>query len=161
MWRPPMVTYWKGPTWCWIEATSRRTARNVIKKLTDARKFRRWGRSGIVCRMMRPSLVRCSSNSMSAVTAAINTSRITSPDQCIRHSNSGKEEFFRPQVLDAVAQLGRLFKLEFLGCFAHIRLQLADIRVQFLLGVEFRQAFILAGKVRVFRLEDMHQRHIE
>src|SRR5580704_3511354 len=98
---------------------------------------------------------------MIAVTAATNTSRITSPDQCIRHSNSGKEEFFSPQVLDVIPQFGRLFKLEFLGRFAHIRLHLADIGVQLLLGIEFRQRVILAGEVRVFRFEDMHQGHVE
>jgi hypothetical protein len=33
---------------------------------------------------------------MIAVIAAMNASRITSPDQCIRHFNSGKEKFFSP-----------------------------------------------------------------
>src|ERR1700733_959415 len=88
-----------------MEATSRRTARNVMKKLIDARKFLRWGRSGRFSRRIRPSLVRWRSNSMMAVTVQINTSRINSPDQCIRHYIIGFSGFWRMEKKQQVPPL--------------------------------------------------------
>src|SRR5260370_28846826 len=65
--------------------TSRRTARNVTKKLIDARNILRLGRSGMVLRIRRPSLVRCRTNSIAAVKITTNTSRMPAPVQCITY----------------------------------------------------------------------------
>src|ERR1700679_2615152 len=68
-----------------MEATSRRTARKVIKKLIDARNILRCGRSGRLACRIRPSLVRWSSNSMAAVTRTMKSSSIHSPDKCMAY----------------------------------------------------------------------------
>src|SRR5271167_106775 len=66
-----------------MEATSSRTARKVMKKLTEARNSRRCGRSGIFWWITRPSLVKCKKRRITAMNTATKMRRIHDPGICI------------------------------------------------------------------------------
>src|ERR1700684_842675 len=66
-----------------MEATNSRTARKVMKKLTEARNSRRCGRSGIVWGITRASLVKCNRRRITAANTAIKMRRIHDPGICI------------------------------------------------------------------------------
>ena len=48
-----------------------------------------------------------------------------------------EQEFFGAEFFDGVAEFGGFFEFEFLGGFAHVGFQFADVGVQLLLGGGF------------------------
>src|SRR3974390_1769907 len=62
-------------------------------------------------------------------------------DQARAWFSSREQELLRPQLLDRIAQLRGFLEFELLGRFAHVAFEFLDIRVYFLLRLEFRDAF--------------------
>src|SRR5271154_5144620 len=85
-----------------MEATNSRTARKVMKKLTEARNSRRCGRSGILWWITRPSLVKCKKRRITAMNTATKMRRIHDPGICItKYANevavlAGKNHTLQP-----------------------------------------------------------------